>query len=1060
MKRITREKRWCRHFLVAILSLLAVLCTRVQVHAANRSAYILYDSAWIGPSEFRYIAFDPSHQQIFAALPKLDRIDVLSAADYHLIQSIPVLSPSSLDISPDGTTLAVGTFSAHILFFDTSTFVKTNDVVFPNSALGISAFVYTANGNAIVRADEGLSTGGGITAYWDHVANTFINQSNALGVVGPYQTNGPMARSGDYSRIMLGDASTGGVVQIIDGNTGLVVQKLSYFGTYVFGLAANNDASRYALCLEPPAFAATLAILDSSFDVIYQDQGGCIGMTFSADGKTLYRDGSANGASGTQSINMTSFSIRNTTNNFNNQSGYATQWQAADNTGMVYGMNPNTLSGTIFEAVDTTTASTPTVPALNDPVRIVHVIDSIGSPQGGDIIRLLCTGVDPVNAGSVSVTIGGASATNLIVTQLDSLSGSSPTLPNLRIVEVKTPPGMPGLVDVTLHVNGTSDTAFKAYQFAQTSKVFPFLTRPNFLLYDSSRQKLYAAHKDQVEVIDPLAQQVLTPLVPASGKLPNSLFAGLSLSPDGNRLYIADAGANLIHLLDLGSPGTGNSINPGTAMGSTSPISPGRVFETSSGKLVGSDVNGTMFMIDPISGAGNSLLDEFGNKVNGFAWSSTNKGKYIFISTGTCGNGANANGLISSCIGLWDSATSQYKSSRDLTQWIVEATADEDGTGIAAGGSTPGIQQLIPEIVDFDLNTMGFIEKHFDAPTPTGTPSFFLHPTGAFLYKAGQVSLTAGITPFGGLVEIDDVHQFQPAATITFPEPFLTSYSPYTDHMLATDDTGRYFFGVTNSGITMMVLNTIPLSIGNLQPAFGQPAGGKTVTIRGSGFQSGAVASFGGIQTATTFVDEDTLTVVVPALSLGWQDITVTNTNGNSYTSAGAFQILGALPTPAITGFSPPVLSAESNIPGFNQPLTVTILGSGFAAYDTVEINGQPTDSSFIDASDIQATIPASLTGQTGSIPFTVDSPYTGSSNTLSLPMVNPVPIIHYTLPGALVTGSSTTNLNVYGTGFVAGSVVQWNGQNLSTTLNGGETASGDELLIVSVPGGLLTSPS
>jgi len=36
---------------------------------------------------------------------------------------------------------------------------------------------------------------------------------------------------------------------------------------------------------------------------------------------------------------------------------------------------------------------------------------------------------------------------------------------------------------------------------------------------------------------------------------------------------------------------------------------------------------------------------------------------------------------------------------------------------------------------------------------------------------------------------------------------------------------------------------------------------------------------------------------------------------------------------------------------------------------------------------------------------------------------------------------------------------VQWNGQNLSTTLNGGETASGDELLIVSVPGGLLTSP-
>ena len=307
-------------------------------------------------------------------------------------------------------------------------------------------------------------------------------------------------------------------------------------------------------------------------------------------------------------------------------------------------------------------------------------------------------------------------------------------------------------------------------------------------------------------------------------------------------------------------------------------------------------------------------------------------------------------------------------------------------------------------------------------------------------------------------MEIDDVHRFQPTATITFPEPFITSASPNTDYMLTIDDTGRYFFGVTKSGISMMKLNTIPLSIGNLQPAFGQPASGQTVTMWGSGFQAGAVVSFGGIQTATTFVDENTLTAIIPTLSSGWQDVTVTNASGNSYTLPGSFQVLGPQPAPNITGFSPVSLSAESNIPGFDKPLTVTILGSGFAAYDTVEINGQLTDSAFIDASDLQATIPASLTGQTGSIPFTVSSPFTGSSNTLSLPMVNPVPAIDYTLPGVLVTGSASANLNVSGTVFVAGSIVQWNGQNLSTTLNGGETASGDELLIASVPASLLTN--
>ena len=1060
-KHIRGEKVWCGNFWVTILWLLVALCTSPQVQGAtNRSTYIPYDYSWISSPDFGWIAFDQLHQQIFTAWGELDRIDVLSAADYHVIRSIPVLSPSSLDISPDGTTLAVGTSSAHILFFDTGTFAKTNDIVFPDSALGITAFVYTANGNAFVRAGEGLSTGGGITAYWDHAANSFENESDAMRNVGIYSTTGPLARSGNYSRIMLGDATSGGGVQIIDGSTGQVLQHMTY-GGYIDALAANKDASRYAVCVEPAGFAPALIILDSSFNELYQDIYGCLGMTFSADGNTLYRDAGVNGALYTQSIDMTTFSVKNTATYFTSQAGsYTTVWQAADGTGMVYGMNMNHPYVTIFVAADTTASSTPTIPATNDPVQIVRVIDNIGSPQGGDLIRILCTGVDTVSASSVSVTIGGAAATNLAVAPMDSLDFNQgfSGLPNLRFVEVTTPAGTPGLADVILNVNGTSDTAAKAFQYAQTSKIFPFSTTPSFLLYDSFRQKLYAAHTNQVEVIDPIAQQVLTPLVPASGKLTNSQFAGLSLSPDGNRFYIADAGANLIHVLDLASPGTGTSINPAQAMGSAVPISPGRVFETASGKLLGSDVNGNLFTVDPSNGSGGWLLDSLGNQVTGFAWNSTNKGEHVFISAETCGNGLRSNGLISSCMGLWNDAASEYQSSSDLAQSIVEAAANEDGTVIVAGGSTPGIQDFYPEIVDFGLNTMGLIEEHFDTPMPAGTPSFFLHPSGAVLYKAGEVLLTAGITPFGGSVEFDDVHQFQRTATIAFPEAFITSYSPYTNHMLTTDPTGRYFFGVTQSGITMMVLNTIPLSIGNLQPAFGQPGGGQTITIRGSGFQAGAVASFGGIQAATTFVDEDTLTAVVPALTSGWQDVTVTNTNGISYTFPGALQVLGTQPTPAITGFSPAALTAESNIPGFDQPQTVTILGSGFDVYDTVEINGQSTDSAFLDASDLQATIPAALTGLTGSIPFTVVSPYTGSSNTLLLPMVNPVPVIDSTWPATLITGSSGATLSAVGTGFVAGSVVQWNGQNLATVLEGGETSSGDEVLDASVPSNLLAN--
>lgn len=40
-----------------------------------------------------------------------------------------------------------------------------------------------------------------------------------MSATGIYNTTGPLARSGDYTRILLGDETGGGSVQIIDGNT-------------------------------------------------------------------------------------------------------------------------------------------------------------------------------------------------------------------------------------------------------------------------------------------------------------------------------------------------------------------------------------------------------------------------------------------------------------------------------------------------------------------------------------------------------------------------------------------------------------------------------------------------------------------------------------------------------------------------------------------------------------------------------------------------------------------------------------------------------------------------
>ena len=325
-----------RKLRAAILLAAGSLCAAWGLAAtANRSTLIPFDSQWVAGPDATRTAMDNVHRQVFTALPFLDRIDVFSTIDYHLVHSIAVPSPTTLDISPDGTTLAVGTQGSHILFFSTGTFAKTNDIVFPGSALGVTGFLYDANGNGLNRAAVGLSTGGGVTAYWDHSSNSFLNVSYA-GEISPaaYSATGALARSGDYSRILLGDASSAGSVQIVDANTGSILwstgePEFSGLGGFLTGMAANEDGSRYAFCVE----SAGLLILDSSYHTIYKDQLDCHGMIFGVDGHTLYRDVAHDSANYTQALDTTTFAARYVPNYYstNQLSGYDDiLWEASD----------------------------------------------------------------------------------------------------------------------------------------------------------------------------------------------------------------------------------------------------------------------------------------------------------------------------------------------------------------------------------------------------------------------------------------------------------------------------------------------------------------------------------------------------------------------------------------------------------------------------------------------------------------------------------------------------------------------------------------------------------
>jgi hypothetical protein len=103
------------------------------------------------------------------------------------------------------------------------------------------------------------------------------------------------------------------------------------------------------------------------------------------------------------------------------------------------------------------------------------------------------------------------------------------------------------------------------------------------------------------------------------------------------------------------------------------------------------------------------------------------------------------------------------------------------------------------------------------------------------------------------------------------------------------DETGNRLFLITNKGLTVVQLPAPPLSIGYLNPANGPASGGTPLTIRGSGFESGATVSFGGTTASTTFVDARTLQVVAPPGTAGGATVSIQNPGGSTYSLDAAF---------------------------------------------------------------------------------------------------------------------------------------------------------------------------
>jgi uncharacterized protein (TIGR03437 family) len=236
----------------------------------------------------------------------------------------------------------------------------------------------------------------------------------------------------------------------------------------------------------------------------------------------------------------------------------------------------------------------------------------------------------------------------------------------------------------------------------------------------------------------------------------------------------------------------------------------------------------------------------------------------------------------------------------------------------------------------------------------------------------------------------------------------------------------------------------LPFAISSFTPG-GTFAGGPAFNLIVSGgiFPPGSLVLWNGAPLTTTVTSLTQLSANVPAsliASPGVVTIQIVHPNGTTASSPFAINsgstIFDLNPSSAAAG---------------GQTFTLTLNGGGFLRGAVVQWNGTPLATVFVSATQLTATVSASLIATAGAASIEVINAGGAPSNQLSFaitPSAAPAGITGL-MPSTVVAGGPDLVLTVQGTGFVAASTVDFNGSPLVTTFVG----SGQ--LVATVPAAL-----
>lgn len=197
---------------------------------------------------------------------------------------------------------------------------------------------------------------------------------------------------------------------------------------------------------------------------------------------------------------------------------------------------------------------------------IIDVATDSSTADGGATATIFGYGFGAPHSGGqaaagLQVQVNGAAASNLkyLPAAMDQVTFGEYPLP-IEAISFTLPPVTAGSVaDIKVTTSDGSATAAQSLHYLPALRKFPL---PGSVLvqgiYDRLRDVYYFSDATRVQVFSEAQGAWLVPIAMPAGA---TRLWGLSLSPDGSKLAVGDAGAQKIYVLNPDTPGTVNTFS-------------------------------------------------------------------------------------------------------------------------------------------------------------------------------------------------------------------------------------------------------------------------------------------------------------------------------------------------------------------------------------------------------------------------------------------------------------------------------------------------------------------